>query len=471
MTPNAPIAPLHVAGDGLRFAGHRIVLSGKFVELRKKDAIPVLEAEGATVSDKLAKDTTVFVYAIAGSGDHTRAQKMVAGGASIFIVSEDEFREHWLLPSPDQAFTMLKAGNTGASRLANLLELNRKQYSRGTDRYSTVPLTGRSLAGAELRDVSLCGLHLVDCDLQGANLTQAKYLTQAIRSDFRKVSGMGCELIEASSCDFREADLPKAQLGEMSDCRFQGANLTNARSTQAMTGCTFDGATLDGFGGWNLKLRGCSFDNVSLKEGDFQEGFIEDCSFAGADLRETRFNGSKALVFKNCRFENADFRGATLSHVRFEHCDLTGARFEDAKLSEVHLVDTDACKAKGFDAPGLAKANDKGAAYRALDAAAPTFKNVTIKVTLAIGETNAECILYQFNHSANSVDRQAWLDGEDVGRLPLADAIATIARQNPKAKLDEKTLVVKATKGNVTPSLKPKAFEAAVLAAWREAFG
>jgi hypothetical protein len=46
---------------GSRLAGQRIALVGKFAHLRKKELAPILTAEGAVVSDKLAKDTTVFV--------------------------------------------------------------------------------------------------------------------------------------------------------------------------------------------------------------------------------------------------------------------------------------------------------------------------------------------------------------------------------------------------------------------------
>src|SRR5688572_11370794 len=107
-----------------RFEGHRVAIGGKLAKLRKDEVVKVLKAEGATVVDKLGKDTTLFVFAAAGSTDHKRAEKM-AGEGTLQVVGEDEFRRRYLLPTADQAYAMLADGKTGRARLANLLELNR----------------------------------------------------------------------------------------------------------------------------------------------------------------------------------------------------------------------------------------------------------------------------------------------------------------------------------------------------------
>ena len=59
-----------------RFKGQRVALAGKFAKLRKDEVVKVLKEEGATISDKLGKDTSLFVYAVANSADHKRALKM-----------------------------------------------------------------------------------------------------------------------------------------------------------------------------------------------------------------------------------------------------------------------------------------------------------------------------------------------------------------------------------------------------------
>lgn len=367
---------------------------------------------------------------------------------------------------------MLTDGKNGRARLADILELNRPEYMRSPNEFSTVKLDKRSLAGAKLSKVSLCGIHFTNCDLQGADLSDGKWLDKAKKSDFRKATAKGLELVEASECDFRGADLSKASLTDTSQCKFDGANLTGADGHGDLTASTFDGAKLDGFDAHLMKITKCSFAKTSFQKGKFDSCVIADSSFAGADLRGKTFKGDDDddMVFKNCDFSNADLRGAILSHVRFDKCNLTGANFEGAKSSEIKLTGgTDASKAKGFGAKEEKKANAKGPAYLALDAASPTFKNVKIEVKLKVGGKKLDCALYQFDHGGNPSRHQAWLAGAEIGSLKLADAIATVARQNPKATLDASTLVVKASKGTRAPSLKPKAFEAAVLAAWTEA--
>ena len=451
-----------------RFKGQRVALAGKLAALRKDEVVKVLEDEGATVADKLGKDTTLFVFAVAGSVDHRRAQKMASEGAAIVVVDEEEFRRRYLLPTADEAYAMLGDKKRGRTRLANLLELNRPPYMRTTDEYSTIRLEGRSLRGANLSDVSLCGVHFIECDLREANLTKARWLAEASKSDFRKATAKHCELVEVRDCDFRECQLREASLRDVEGCRFDGANLEHANVAGDLSKCRFDGATLDGFEASHATLRGCSFEKASLQSATLEQLELEDCNFAHADLRGATFKGdSDPLVFKNCNFREADLRNAVLSHVRFDGCDLTGAQFDGVTVAQLELVDTDGSKAKGLDAAPP----EHGPAYRALQVAAPTFKNITVTVMLRVRSKKLECTLYQFDHSANTSCRQAWLAGDNVGALPIADAIATIAKLNPGAKLDDATLVVKATKGKVSPTLKPKALEQAVLAAWREALG
>lgn len=466
------VKPWERTGREPRFEGHRVAFGGKLVKLRKDEVIAVLTAEGAAIANKLGKDTTLFVYTVEGSTDHRRAAKMRDDGAALLVVSEDEFRRRYLLPTADQACEMLIADKTGRTRLAKLLELNRKQYSRSTDEYSTIALTKRSLQGANLSGVSLCGLQFIECDLRDSDLTKAEWLAGAKKTDFRKATAKQCELVELKACDLRDCEMPQASIRDLVDCRFEGANLTKSVAVGDLTRCQFDGATLDNFSASYLKFRDCSFAKASLKQAELSEASFAECSFAGADLRGASFMGdSSSVVFKNCDLTGADFRGAVLSHVRFDSCDLTGARFDDAKVATLELVKTDASKARGLDLGGESRGAGNGAALQALEAAAPTFKNITVTVKLQIGSKKVECILYQFDHSANTSCRQAWLAGDSVGSLTIPDAIATIAKLKPGAKLDDKTLVVKSSKGKQPPSLKPKELEKAVRDAWHEALG
>jgi uncharacterized protein YjbI with pentapeptide repeats len=232
-----------------------------------------------------------------------------------------------------------------------------------------------------------------------------------------------------------------------------------------LTDCRFDGATLDGFEASYGKLEGCSFEKVSAQKAELTEATFQDCSFVGADFRGANVKGDSDPVFQRCDLRKADFRGAVLSRVKLDHCDLTGARFEGATLIDVEAVNTDATKATGLDLTSPAK----GPARQAVEAAAPTFKNIEVGVKLRVGSRKQECTLYQFNHGAHDVDRQAWLNGENVGALSIADAIAAIAKLRPGARVEEATLVVKSSKGKKAPALQPKGLETAILEAWREA--
>jgi uncharacterized protein YjbI with pentapeptide repeats len=441
----------------LRFEGQRICFGGKLAVLRKDEVARVLTDEGAVIADKLGPETTLLVSTTPGSVNEKRATKL-----GVAIVSEDELRRR-LLPTPDEALAMLL--DKGGKRLANLLELNRKPYMRSTDEYSTIRLVKRSLRGAKLSNASLCGVVFVDCDLTGADLTEAKWLAEAKRVDFRSSTAKECELVEATDCDFRDADLTGATMRDMTNCRFENAKLAKSRMSDKLSACRFDGAKLDGFEASYAKLRDCSFATASLQKATIVNSTVKKSSFAGADLRGASLRGdSDPAVFESCDFRDADFRGAVIAHVRFVGCDLAGARFDDAKVVGLELDKTDASKATGLDASPVG-----GGASKALETAAPTFKNITVTVTLKLGAKKVECTLYQFDHSANPSCRQAWLGKDNVGALTITDAITTIAKLNPGAKLDEKSLVVKATKGKKPPSLKPKELERAVLAAWQEA--
>ena len=460
---NAPPAPpWERAGTERRFEGHRIALGGKLSALRKDELVSVLEAEGAVVADKLDKATTILVFTASGSANHKRAIQMQQDGATLLVADEDEFRRRYLLPTADQAFEMLRTKD-GRTRLASLLELNRARYSRSTNEYSQVRLERRSLRGAKLSGSSLCGVLFIECDLREADLSNVEWLAEAVSTDFRKAIATKCELVKMDECDLRECDLKETSFQGLTKCRFEGASLGKSRASGDLVGCCFDTATLDGFEAAYATLRGCSFAKASLQDAKLSDLQLEDCSFAGANLRGATCKGP--VVFRNCDLRDADFRDAVLSHVRFERCDVTGARFDGATLIEVELVDTDGSKARGLDANPKAK----GRAQQLVAAAAPTFKKVEVGVVLRIGTKKLECKLYQFDHGANSSCLQAWLGDENVGALQIADAIATIAKLQPTARIDEASLVVKASKGKTAPSIPPKELEKAIREAWEEA--
>lgn len=463
-TTTVPQPPWELSGTAPRFAGHRVVFSGKFEVIRKKKVVELLEEEGATIDAKLGGATSLLVCAQEGSANHKRAQALQAKGMPILLATENEFRQRYLVPSADQVVEML-AKPKDRKRLSRLLELAREEYSRGTDEHCSVQVSKRELKGADLGKAELHGVHFVECNLQGAKLDGTK-LSEAERTDFRKATGKKCDLVELRECDLREVELDESELGELEDCRLEGASLPGLWLQGDISGCRFEGATLDGVRMAYLDVRSCSFAKASLSGAALESADFEDCSFAGADLsKATLKGGSSSLTMVGCDLSGADLRGAKLTQVRFVRCKLDGAKFEGAKTSGLELVDTDASKASGLDVtpPKV------GPACKALAEVAPTFKKIHVSVKLRLGKKKVECELYMFDHGEFTAGLQAWLDGDNVGALQIHEAITTIARLHPNAELLEDTLVVKSSKGNKPPALKPKQLSQAVLDAWNEA--
>lgn len=459
-----PQPPWDLSGTAPRFAGHRVAFSGKFEVIRKKDVIEMLEKEGATIDAKLGGATSLLVCAQEGSANHTRAQALQGKGMPIAVATEDEFRQRYLVPSADQVVDML-AKAKDRKRLARLLELAREAYSRGTDEHSSVEVSKRELAGADLGKAELHGVHFVECDLQGAKLDGTK-LSEAERTDFRKATGNKCDLVELRECDLREADLDKAELGELEDCRLEGAKLPGLRLHGDIASCRFDDSTLDGMRMAYGDVRESSFAKASLTGATLESVDFEDCSFTGADFRKATLKGaSSSLTMVGCDLSGADFRDATLTQVRLERCKLDGAKFAGAKISGLELVETDGSTASGLDATP----HKVGPAAKALAEVAPTFKKIHVSVKLRLGKKKVDCELYMFDHGEFTAGLQAWLDGDNVGALQIHEAIATIGRLHPDAKLVDDTLVVKSSKGKQPPALKPKQLTQAVLDAWNEA--
>ncbi|MEM9188344.1 MAG: pentapeptide repeat-containing protein [Myxococcota bacterium] len=462
VTATRPKAPWEQEGTKKRFVDHRVAFSGRFEQLRKADAIAMLEAEGASVDAKLGKDTTLFVYAVAGSANHQRAQKMQRERPQLLVLSEDEFRRLGVLPTLSQAREMLGKAKD-RKRLARLLELNRTEFSHSTDEYSTIIVESASFRGENLSGASLTGLKFIDCDLRETNLAQTQRIFEAVGCDFRNAKAPNGHFGECENCDFRDAAMDDANLDDLENCRFDQAGLRKA-SLNGLASCRFDGAQLDRVSIAYGDLSSCSLIGASFQKATLEGSELQDCDFSGADFRSAKL--MESMQFERCSFRSADFRNATLTQVCFVECDLTGADFEGATIAEVEFTDTDPSTAKGLELP----TNSQPRVRAELAAATPTFKNIQVEAILRVGRKKMELQLYQFDHGGNPSRHQAWLSGDSIGSLTIDDAIFTIARLHPKAELDESTFKVKSTKGSSPPSLKPKQLKLAILAAWSEAF-
>ncbi|MFK8001322.1 MAG: pentapeptide repeat-containing protein [Polyangiales bacterium] len=422
----------------------------------------LLAKEGAKFDDKLGDKTTLFVFAVSGSANHERAHKLKDAGQDLSIVSESVFRQTCLVPTPAQATEML-ASHKDTKRLAALLEQAREEYSRGTDAFSEVRVKEAKLGAVDVSGAELYGVRLEGADLRKATMKKT-CASGWVGCDLRDVEAPDAEFYALKKCDFRKAALTSASLHEMSDCVFDSADLSKTHWYEEMRQCRFDKATLDRANITRVKVSSCSFGKASLKSAKLHNSTFSKCNFQSASFQEASFAG-EVVVFEDCDFGKADFRGAWLLSVRFVRCKFDGARFDGAHFDEVEFDKSNTAKAKNLDWTPT----PMGPALTALSSAAPTFKNVTIEVTLKSGRKKLKCLLYQFDHGTNSSKRQAFLAEEDLDALSLWGAMKRIATLHPDATLDEKTLKVKQTKGKTAPSHKPAAFKTLVQEAWQEA--
>ncbi len=192
--------------------------------------------------------------------------------------------------------------------------------------FTRAVLARSDLAGAALAGARLVAANLGDTRLTGVRLEEVD-LSEAIlmRSDLRGAS------LARSKLD--EANLLEARFG---DTDFSGVQAEEATFLEAdLTGADFSGAN----------LTNCSFLKMNLTGADFSGALLEKATFVECHGRDVVFSAakmSKATFVSDCRFEEADFRGADLTEANLRstalaRADLSGARMDRADLSEAVL--------------------------------------------------------------------------------------------------------------------------------------
>jgi len=194
---------------------------------------------------------------------------------------------------------------------------------------------GAPLTRADIEGLLALPRHLIDCDLEDANLSGLELTGWRFercslrRTDFSRArlettlwtSCRGafadfteCDLADAKfiSCDFNNASLRRATLdsARIERCKLTGADLTEARAIDVI----FDETLLV-----NARLAGHSFRKARLERIDFSQADLGKCdfrhaTFIGCSLRDAHVQGA--------RFDGADLRGA----------DLGGLKLADARL-------------------------------------------------------------------------------------------------------------------------------------------
>jgi uncharacterized protein YjbI with pentapeptide repeats len=82
---------------------------------------------------------------------------------------------------------------------------------------------------------------------------------------------------------------------------------------------------------------------------EFAEAHMEDCVFRNVKFDEAgfRFATLTRVRFENCMLRKAQFEGARLSHVTFTGCDLNEAEFVSAQCKQVDIRGEDITTVRG----------------------------------------------------------------------------------------------------------------------------
>jgi uncharacterized protein YjbI with pentapeptide repeats len=239
---------------------------------------------------------------------------------------------------------------------------------------SDLDFSGRSLAGANLKEAILQRCRFVGADLTGAQLSSSN-LTDAVLDDanltLADLTGANLESARLDRADLTFADLGRAR-GERASFReatgkrtsFAGGAWAKARFDRAtIAGPDFTGATLDEavFDGavmpeirlYDARAAKASFDDATLTEARADGVTLTRCSLKsvsaassiwdGAVLDETSFRGAilTAAGFNKASGSRAVFSGADLAGARLERAKFPGASLLKANLMEASLLGAD----------------------------------------------------------------------------------------------------------------------------------
>lgn len=187
-----------------------------------------------------------------------------------------------------------------------------------------VPLAGRDLAGASLRDADLRGADLREVQLERADLRGAK------------LAGANLQKAVLTAARLDGADFSGAQLDGANLCGsqaigtcFRSASLCSARAMDAVwSGSDLQGARLDDLLAPRIELTGACLDDTQLAR-----AALPELRAPGSRWRNSRWLMSVATA---AALPGADFSGARLERSVLMDADLQGADWSGAKLASVY---------------------------------------------------------------------------------------------------------------------------------------
>lgn len=187
-----------------------------------------------------------------------------------------------------------------------------------------VPLAGRDLAGAGLRDMDLRGADLREVQLERADLSGARLnganLTKAVLTAAR-----------LDAADFSAANLDGANLcgTHARGTRFCGASLRGAKAMNAVwPAADLQGAVLDDMLATGIELQAARLDDTQLAR-----SVLSDARAEGSSWRNTRW---LSVIAMTADLSNADFSGAVLDRSVLMDAVLVASKWDGAQLSSVY---------------------------------------------------------------------------------------------------------------------------------------
>ncbi|WP_437970338.1 DUF2169 domain-containing protein [Sorangium sp. So ce260] len=254
-----------------------------------------------------------------------------------------------------------RLGGEAARRLRDeVVEAHRSGRSLAGRDLTGVDLSGLDLRGAILTGALLEGASLADADLQDADLERAvlahaDLCRAALRCARLEDANLGLATLRGA--DLSGADLSGAVLyrADLTGASFRGAELTLADLSEAtLRDNDFSDALAQLLTLLRVDLAGSKLTGADLSRSTFIECKLGGVDLSGARLISTAFFSSegRGAVFrgavaenlrmvKECAFDGADFRGATLTGANLRGASLAGADFTEAKMNGSDLSDCD----------------------------------------------------------------------------------------------------------------------------------
>ena len=196
---------------------------------------------------------------------------------------------------------------------------------------------GETLDRAAVAALAASGapVHLIDCDLEGADLSDLDLTGwQFERCNLRRTDLAGAQLegsrwrsVRAPFANFARANLADAALAssDLNNAVLRGTRLSGA----VFAGCKLTGADLSDAGGLDARFEETLLVGAKLAGHSFRKQTLQRVDFGQADLRKADF---REAVLDGCSLRDANVAGARFDKADLRRADLGGLRLIDANL-------------------------------------------------------------------------------------------------------------------------------------------